>query len=110
VNSAPPSVLSNSSGSWPSSFLSSLTVRRTLNAVTSQTGGVTVVLDRLENAGYIRRSSNPSDRRSVLVGLVHARQKKVAANYDLVQKQFEAVLAGFTDQELETILRFLCRK
>jgi hypothetical protein len=80
--------------------------RPTLNAVTSQTGGVTVVLDRLENAGYIRRSSNPSDRRSVLVGLVHARQKKVTANYDLVQKQFEAVLAGFTDKELETILRF----
>ncbi|MGB6160690.1 MAG: MarR family transcriptional regulator, partial [Acidobacteriaceae bacterium] len=30
-------------------------------------GGVTVVLDRLEKAGYVRRSANPSDRRSVLV-------------------------------------------
>ena len=56
-------------------------------------GGVTVVLDRLEHAGYIRRSSNPSDRRSVLVGLVPARQKKVTANYDPVQQQFEAILA-----------------
>ena len=69
-------------------------------------GGVTVVLDRLENAGYVRRASNPTDRRSVLVGLVHARQKKVNANYDQVQKQFEAVLAGFSEPELETILRF----
>ena len=69
-------------------------------------GGVTVVLDRLESAGYVRRSQNPSDRRSVLVGIVHARQKKVAVNYEAVQKQFESVLAGFSEQELETILRF----
>ena len=70
------------------------------------TGGVTVVLDRLEQAGYVRRSQNPSDRRSVLVGIVPARQKKVNANYDSVQKQFEQVLIGFTDQELETSLKF----
>ena len=70
------------------------------------TGGVTVVLDRLEQAGYVRRSQNPSDRRSVLVGIVPARQKKVNANYDSVQKQFEQVLIGFTDQELETIFKF----
>lgn len=69
-------------------------------------GGVTVVLDRLERAGYIRRAHNPSDRRSVLVGIVPARQKKVAANYASVQKQFEAVLADFSEQELETVLKF----
>ena len=69
-------------------------------------GGVTVVIDRLEQAGYVRRTQNPSDRRSVLVGIVPARQKKVTANYDSVQKQFEQVLTGFTDQELETILKF----
>ncbi len=69
-------------------------------------GGVTVVLDRLEKAGYIRRSGNPSDRRSVLVGLVAARQKRVTANYDSVQKQFQAILTGFSDEELETVLRF----
>ena len=30
-------------------------------------GGVTVVLDRLEKAGVIRRAPNPSDRRSSIV-------------------------------------------
>lgn len=70
-------------------------------------GGVTVVLDRLEKAGYVRRSSNPADRRSVLVSLVAARQKRVTTNYDSVQKQFEGVLAGFSEQELETVLKFL---
>jgi MarR family transcriptional regulator, organic hydroperoxide resistance regulator len=69
-------------------------------------GGVTVVLDRLEQAGYIRRAGNPTDRRSVLVGLVAARQKKLTANYDSVQKQFEEVLSGFSEEELQVILRF----
>jgi len=69
-------------------------------------GGVTVVLDRLEKAGYIRRARNPGDRRSVLVLLQPARQKRVTANYDSVQKQFESVLTGFSERELETVLRF----
>lgn len=69
-------------------------------------GGVTVVLDRLEKAGYIRRSSNPSDRRSVLVGIVPARKRKVTTNYDAVQKEFETVLNSFTEEELATLQRF----
>lgn len=70
-------------------------------------GGVTVVLDRLEKAGYVRRSSNPADRRSVLAGIVSARQKRVTSNYDAVQQQFESMLAGFSQRELEIVLRFL---
>jgi DNA-binding MarR family transcriptional regulator len=71
------------------------------------TGGVTVVLDRLENAGFVRRASNPDDRRSILVGLVPAKHRRVMANYDEAQSQFESVTEDFTDQELETVLRFL---
>ena len=69
-------------------------------------GGVTVVLDRLEHAGYIRRADNPGDRRSVLVDIVATRRRKVTANYDSIQKQFEGVLANFSEQELQVILRF----
>ena len=36
------------------------------------TGGVTVVLDRLEKAGYVRREANPRDRRSLLIRPVPA--------------------------------------
>lgn len=71
------------------------------------TGGVTVVLDRLEGAGYVRRSNNPHDRRSIVVSLVATRQKRVTANYDAAQGQFAAMTAKFTDEELETVLRFL---
>src|SRR5579871_1008363 len=33
-------------------------------------GGVTVALDRLEKAGFLRREPNPSDRRSHLIRLI----------------------------------------
>ena len=70
------------------------------------TGGVTVVLDRLEGAGYVRREANPHDRRSVLVRLQPTQQRRVDANYKSVQQQFAAVTEGFTESELKTILRF----
>src|SRR5580704_8312735 len=40
------------------------------------TGGVTVVLDRLEKAGYIRREPNPEDRRSTIIRPVLAKYQK----------------------------------
>lgn len=70
------------------------------------TGGVTVVIDRLERAGYIRRTANPNDRRSVLIVPQPGRQKRVHANYDSVEQQFREVLSGFSERELETVLRF----
>jgi MarR family transcriptional regulator, organic hydroperoxide resistance regulator len=69
-------------------------------------GGVTVVLDRLESGGYVRREPNPDDRRSVLVRLQSAQQDRIDANYKSVQKQFAEVTKGFSEAELEVILRF----
>lgn len=68
-------------------------------------GGVTVVLDRLERAGYIHRVRNPEDRRSVLVELIPAREKQLTANYAPVQ-QFRKALNAFSEAELETVLKF----
>jgi MarR family transcriptional regulator, organic hydroperoxide resistance regulator len=69
-------------------------------------GGVTVVLDRLESAGYVRREPNPNDRRSVLIHLQSAKQKRVDANYKAAQEQFAEVTKKFSAAELEVILRF----
>jgi MarR family transcriptional regulator, organic hydroperoxide resistance regulator len=69
-------------------------------------GGVTVVLDRLESAGYVRREPNPKDRRSVLIHLQPTRQKRADANYKGAQKQFAVVTKEFSEAELEVILRF----
>jgi MarR family transcriptional regulator, organic hydroperoxide resistance regulator len=64
-------------------------------------GGVTVVLDRLESAGYVRRQPNPDDRRSVLVHLQPAQQKRVDANYKAAQEQFAELTKRFSEAELE---------
>jgi MarR family transcriptional regulator, organic hydroperoxide resistance regulator len=69
-------------------------------------GGVTVVLDRLEAAGYVRRGPNPEDRRSVLIHLQPTQQKRVDANYKGVQEQFAKLTERFSEAELEVILRF----
>jgi MarR family transcriptional regulator, organic hydroperoxide resistance regulator len=69
-------------------------------------GGVTVVLDRLESASYVRREPNPDDRRSVLIHLQPTQQKRVDANYKGVQELFAEVTRGFSEAELEVILRF----
>jgi MarR family transcriptional regulator, organic hydroperoxide resistance regulator len=69
-------------------------------------GGVTVVLDRLESAGYVRREANPHDRRSVLVHLQPRPQRRVDSNYKSAQQQFAGVTEEFSEAELEVILRF----
>jgi MarR family transcriptional regulator, organic hydroperoxide resistance regulator len=69
-------------------------------------GGVTVVLDRLESAGFVRREPNPDDRRSVLIYLQRAQQERVDANYKGVQEQFAKVTERFSEAELQVILRF----
>src|ERR1700722_6931892 len=45
-------------------------------------GGVTVALDRLEKAGYVRRQPNPADRRSLFVTLVPASVVRLAGLYE----------------------------
>jgi DNA-binding MarR family transcriptional regulator len=54
----------------------------------------------------VRREPNPEDRRSVLIHLQPTRPKRVNANYKGAQKQFAEVTKGFSEAELEIILRF----
>lgn len=72
-------------------------------------GGVTVVLDRLEKAGFIRRTANPDDRRSVLVDFAPAKQRKVTAHYDGIERQFGELLKSSPIEELETVLGFFAK-
>jgi DNA-binding MarR family transcriptional regulator len=69
---------------------------------------VTGLIDRLERKGFVRRIPNPSDRRSVLVEVdterVFASMAPLFADW---VRSLEELYAGYTDEELETILRFL---
>jgi DNA-binding MarR family transcriptional regulator len=69
-------------------------------------GGVTVALDRLEKAGYLRREPNPEDRRSLLIILIPVRLRKVAAMYEGVENETRRLLATLPPSDLEAVVRF----
>jgi DNA-binding MarR family transcriptional regulator len=69
-------------------------------------GGVTVVLKRLEKEGYVRRQSNPRDGRSVIVEFLPAKRRKVKAHYSVVEQQFTDFLKSLPIEELEIVLAF----
>ncbi|MGC2657836.1 MAG: MarR family winged helix-turn-helix transcriptional regulator [Bryobacteraceae bacterium] len=69
-------------------------------------GGVTVALDRLEKAGYVRRERNPGDRRSLFAKLVPERMRKLAALYEGVESETRRLLATLPQRDLEAVLRF----
>jgi MarR family transcriptional regulator, organic hydroperoxide resistance regulator len=73
------------------------------------TGGVTVVLDRLEKAGYIRREPNPQDRRSSIVRPVPAKFRKLHALYQSKGAALMQVLSHYSDGELKLIQDFFHR-
>jgi DNA-binding MarR family transcriptional regulator len=73
------------------------------------TGGVTTVLDRLEQAGYVRRRPDPADRRRQVVQTTEAttaRDKEVFG--DLIQATSD-LLATYSDDHLAVIRDFLDR-
>lgn len=72
-------------------------------------GGVTVVLDRLEKEGYVRRQANPKDGRSCLVDCAPAKRRKVKAHYDAVERQFTELLGSSTMEELQSVLTFFAK-
>jgi len=69
-------------------------------------GGVTVALDRLEKAEYVRREANPGDRRSLLVVLVPARLQRMAGLYDEVERETRRQLGTLPQRDLEAVVRF----
>src|SRR5271156_2001141 len=69
-------------------------------------GGITVALDRLEKAGYLRREANPADRRSLLITLIPTRLQKIAAMYEGVESETRRLLATLPQSDLEAVVRF----
>ena len=73
------------------------------------TGGVTTVIDRLEQSGYVRRQPDRDDRRRLVLiatDLVGDREKSV---FGQLVRDTQALIATYTDVQLETIGDFLRR-
>jgi DNA-binding MarR family transcriptional regulator len=73
------------------------------------TGGVTVALDRLERAGFIKRQPNPDDRRSTIIKVVETRLRPFLAIYQTKGDLLMGAMETYTDRELALILDFLRR-
>jgi DNA-binding MarR family transcriptional regulator len=73
------------------------------------TGGVTVMLDRLEKAGMVKREPNPNDRRSVLVRVNPKKMKKIHAFYAGINEQLDIFLSNTPEEELQLVTDFLSR-
>jgi len=72
-------------------------------------GGMTVVIDRLEQAHYIERERNPRDRRRVIVRLAAAPIRRIARLYEPVLALMDQVLAAYDLEQLGVINDFFMR-
>ena len=73
------------------------------------TGGITVVLDRLEKAGFIQREPNPKDRRSLIVKTVPSGIARMHAFYTEINKGMAELMSKFSEKDLAVVQAFFER-
>ena len=73
------------------------------------TGAVTRVIDRLEQAGYVRRVPDPADRRRVIVELVPEKMAAVEATMARVGEKGAEEISQYSEADLAVINDFLTR-
>ena len=71
------------------------------------TSTTTRVLDRLEKGGFVRRSSDPADRRKVVIVPIPERLNDFQDAYGSIVEGLRRLHEGFTPAELEVIARYL---
>jgi len=84
-----------------------LTVGRLAEWTGLSTGAATRMIDRLEQAGYVRRVADPADRRRVLVEPVAERMASLGALHDPIERALRAVITRFSEEQLRAIFDYL---
>jgi DNA-binding MarR family transcriptional regulator len=69
--------------------------------------GVTALLDRLEQREFVRRRSDPDDRRKVIIEPAQMAATVADEAYRSIGEAGEEMLDRFTREELEIVLRFI---
>ena len=64
------------------------------------TGAVTSLIDRLERAGFVKRSADPNDRRKVIVSLIPERKSGIRARYARLAAAVQQRLSSYSKKEL----------
>jgi DNA-binding MarR family transcriptional regulator len=92
------------------SFSGHMTAGEMARATGLTTASITGVVDRLEQAGYVRRERDPHDRRRVVVTLVlDQAMQRVASVFLPVMRDWREMSAGYSDDELRLIVDFYAR-
>src|ERR1700735_5307424 len=74
------------------------------------TASITGVVDRLEQAGYVRRERDPRDRRRVVIRLVlETALRDVASVFLPMMRDWQEMAARYSDDELRLIVDFYAR-
>lgn len=73
------------------------------------TGAITGVIDRLERAGFAKRTPDESDRRRVLVRMTPEAVARAMPLFEPMRRASAQVLSRYKDDELAVILDFLNR-
>jgi len=74
------------------------------------TGAITGIVDRLEQADFVRRARDPNDRRRVVLEVVMERvQREVFPLFEPLGKRMGALAASYSQRDLATIIDFMER-
>jgi DNA-binding MarR family transcriptional regulator len=70
------------------------------------TGAVTGIIDRLEEAGYVRRTNDPKDRRRTIVEPTRNKklERKIEALFTPLHDRMHKILSSYSDSELAFLL------
>ena len=70
------------------------------------TGGMTVILDRLEKGSFVRREDNPADRRSCIVHLIPGSLRKLEGAYKGKSEMLDALIERYGERDLRLLVEF----
>ena len=92
------------------SFSGQMTAGELARATGLTTASITGVVDRLEEAGYVRRDRDPRDRRRVVIRLVlETALRDVASVFLPMMRDWQQMAARYSDDELRLIVGFYDR-
>jgi len=86
-----------------------MTIGELARQVRLSPGAATALVDRLERARLARRKADPASRRRVLVTPLRQTAARVAAIVRPITRDAQALVAGYSDRDLELITEFLTR-
>ena len=71
------------------------------------TGSVTALIDRLEQAGFVRREKDATDRRRVMIVPVEDKQRYIKEHYQPLNESMTELCAQYNEEELALIIGFI---